>query len=68
MTAPGSAARGGPGAVASPCIDVCVLDRAGGRCQGCLRTMAEIAAWPTADDDWKRSVLARIEERRREQG
>ncbi|ANB18755.1 NUDIX hydrolase [Dokdonella koreensis DS-123] len=28
----------------SPCIGLCLLDR-DGRCEGCLRTGAEIAGW-----------------------
>jgi predicted Fe-S protein YdhL (DUF1289 family) len=30
---------------ASPCIRICQMDRATGLCIGCLRTLAEIAAW-----------------------
>jgi predicted Fe-S protein YdhL (DUF1289 family) len=33
------------GDVASPCIDVCRMDRRTGLCEGCLRTIDEIAAW-----------------------
>ena len=50
--------------VRSPCVDVCRMDAATGWCEGCLRTIPEIAAWSTMDDDAKRAVLARLDERR----
>ena len=35
-----------PNAVApSPCINVCRMDAASGLCEGCARTLAEIAGW-----------------------
>jgi predicted Fe-S protein YdhL (DUF1289 family) len=55
------------GAVASPCIDVCRMNEASGLCEGCLRTLDEIAAWGSLDDEAKREVLARLRERRRTQ-
>lgn len=36
-------------AVLSPCIGVCTM-RADGLCQGCLRTVDEIAAWSRLSD------------------
>jgi uncharacterized protein len=50
--------------VASPCINVCRMDAASGLCEGCLRTIEEIAAWGTMDDDDKRVVWQRLEQRR----
>lgn len=50
--------------VASPCINVCRMDAASGLCEGCLRTIDEIAAWGTMDDDDKRAVWQRLEQRR----
>ncbi|WP_245933136.1 DUF1289 domain-containing protein [Caballeronia novacaledonica] len=35
-----------------------------GFCDGCLRTIDEIAAWASSGDDEKRAVLARVESRR----
>lgn len=54
------AARGIP----SPCINVCRMDAASGLCEGCLRTLDEIAAWGTMDEDDKRAVWQRLEQRR----
>lgn len=50
--------------VPSPCIDVCRMDAASGWCEGCLRTLDEIAAWSTMADDERRAVLERLAERR----
>jgi predicted Fe-S protein YdhL (DUF1289 family) len=50
--------------VASPCVDVCRMNPATGFCDGCLRTIDEIAAWSSLDDDAKRAVLARVDSRR----
>jgi uncharacterized protein len=38
-----------------------------GLCEGCLRTIDEIAAWSTMDDDTKRRVWRLIEQRQAEQ-
>ena len=45
-----------PGAVPSPCINVCRMDAATGWCEGCQRTLAEIAAWSGLSDEHKRAV------------
>jgi predicted Fe-S protein YdhL (DUF1289 family) len=50
--------------VASPCIDVCRMNADTGFCDGCFRTIDEIASWSAYDDDAKRAVLARVESRR----
>jgi predicted Fe-S protein YdhL (DUF1289 family) len=50
-------------AVPSPCIDVCRIDDASGLCEGCLRSLDEIAAWSTMDDDAKRAVWAALDAR-----
>ena len=52
------------GGVPSPCINVCRMDPASGLCEGCLRTIDEIAAWGTLDDDGKRAVWQQLEQRR----
>lgn len=51
------------GSVPSPCMSVCRMDAATGWCEGCLRTLDEIAAWGTLDDEGKRSVWRIIERR-----
>lgn len=50
--------------VPSPCIGLCELDAATGLCRGCLRTMDEIASWPTLGTAEKRHVIERLVHRR----
>jgi predicted Fe-S protein YdhL (DUF1289 family) len=50
--------------VASPCISVCRMDARTGWCEGCLRTLDEIAAWSRLDDDRKRAVWLELSRRR----
>ena len=50
--------------VASPCTSVCRMDARTGWCEGCLRTLDEIAAWSKLDDADKRQVWALLEQRR----
>jgi len=54
--------------VESPCIGVCVIDEATGLCEGCLRTLEEVAIWGSSTAAQRRQVLARIEARRRVDG
>jgi predicted Fe-S protein YdhL (DUF1289 family) len=51
--------------VPSPCVSLCKMNRDTGFCEGCLRTIDEIVAWSSANDEFKRSVWAEI--RRREE-
>ena len=53
-----AAARGEP--VPSPCVSVCRMAAASGLCEGCLRTLDEIAAWSTMDDAARRTVWLHI--------
>ncbi|MCZ7566353.1 MAG: DUF1289 domain-containing protein [Burkholderiales bacterium] len=50
--------------VASPCIDICRMDPASGLCEGCLRTLDEIACWAGMSNDDKRAVLESLAVRR----
>lgn len=52
-----------PADVASPCINVCRMHAATGWCEGCARSLDEIAAWSRADEASKRAILARLPER-----
>ena len=49
--------------VPSPCISVCRVDAGSGWCEGCLRTLDEIAAWSRLGNDAKRGVWRIIEQR-----
>ena len=50
--------------IPSPCVNVCRLDAATGWCEGCLRTIDELAAWSTLDDADKRRVWKLLPARR----
>lgn len=50
--------------VASPCINICRMDDATGWCEGCLRTLDEIAWWSELDEADKQAVLVQIDARR----
>ncbi|MDB5899157.1 MAG: hypothetical protein JWP41_2759 [Ramlibacter sp.] len=47
----------------SPCISVCRMDAVTGLCEGCLRTLDEIAEWGGATDAQRRSTWARLLQR-----
>ncbi|WP_255440410.1 DUF1289 domain-containing protein [Caenimonas sedimenti] len=49
--------------VPSPCISICRIDPVSEICQGCFRTLDEIAAWSTLDDLRKRDIWRAIERR-----
>jgi hypothetical protein len=53
-----------PSRVASPCVSVCRMNAGTGLCEGCLRTIDEIAGWSSFDDGTRLSVLQAIEARR----
>ena len=49
--------------IASPCVNVCVIDQQGRLCTGCYRTLDEIAAWSRMGDEEKRATWRLIEQR-----
>ena len=53
-----------PEGVSSPCTDVCKMSPVTGYCEGCQRTIAEIAGWSEYTDGQKRAVLARLPARK----
>ncbi len=53
----------GAAEVPSPCVSVCRMDSASGYCEGCFRTLDEIAAWSRLGDADKRNVWRFIAER-----
>lgn len=54
--------------IASPCVNVCVMDEASGLCRGCYRTLDEIARWSVMGDGEKRVVIALLEARKSKMG
>jgi uncharacterized protein len=63
---PGCRPEGAPVSegVPSPCISVCRMNPQTGLCEGCLRTLDEIAAWSRMGDEDKRRVWALLPQRR----
>lgn len=52
----------------SPCIGICRIEPDSGLCEGCLRTLGEIADWPMLSVREKDALLWRLRERRGEGG
>ncbi len=52
------------GRAPSPCVDVCRMNPARDLCEGCFRTVDEIAAWSRMNDRDKFAVLAQLDARR----
>jgi uncharacterized protein len=48
----------------SPCVGICRMDAVGHFCTGCMRTLDEIAAWSTATEETRFTVLRLAAERR----
>jgi predicted Fe-S protein YdhL (DUF1289 family) len=61
MTAPAASPRE---EVASPCINVCRMNPETALCEGCYRTLDEIAGWSGMSAEERRVVLARLPARR----
>lgn len=49
--------------IPSPCIGVCSMHGTTGLCEGCWRSLEEIAGWSRANDTDKHAVWARIAQR-----
>jgi predicted Fe-S protein YdhL (DUF1289 family) len=54
--------------VPSPCVSICRMDMDTGYCEGCRRTLDEIAAWGRMADADKRAVWIGIAKRIDEEG
>ena len=50
--------------VPSPCNEDCHYDAELELCQGCFRTLSEVAGWMDMTVDQRREVMARVERRR----
>jgi predicted Fe-S protein YdhL (DUF1289 family) len=50
--------------VVSPCNNVCKMNPGTALCEGCFRTLDEIAAWSGMSTEQKRAVLALLPARR----
>ena len=68
LTLTGGNAPGMPAApprpIATPCVQVCMVDGESGLCLGCFRTLGEIASWARLTDDQRSTLLADLPTRR----
>jgi len=53
-----------PVAVESPCVNICRIDPATGWCEGCARSLDEIARWSSTDDADRQAILDALPARR----
>ncbi len=53
-----------PRAIATPCVQVCVMDDASGLCLGCFRTLQEIGGWAKMDDAARAAIMVALPARR----
>ncbi len=49
-----------PRSIATPCVQVCVVDGASGLCLGCFRTLPEIAGWSGLTDAERAAITAQL--------
>jgi hypothetical protein len=49
-----------PLAVTSPCIGICAVDDETGRCDGCARTLDEIAGWTAMGPERREQVMGEL--------
>lgn len=47
----------------SPCVKICVIDPSSKLCEGCGRTLQEIAQWARLSEAERQAVMARLSER-----
>ncbi|WP_186418919.1 DUF1289 domain-containing protein [Bosea sp. CS1GBMeth4] len=50
-------------AISTPCVEICVIDPARRLCEGCGRTLQEIAQWSRLSEAERLAVMATLEER-----
>ena len=55
--------RVAPVRVLSPCTGVCRIDSADARCQGCARTLHEIARWTAMSEAERDRIMRELPER-----
>lgn len=53
-----------PAPIATPCVQVCVVDGESGLCLGCLRTLPEIAGWQALAAAERERIMGELPARR----
>lgn len=49
-----------PRPIATPCVQVCIVDGATGLCLGCRRTLQEICGWSRFSDAERAAIMAEL--------
>jgi uncharacterized protein len=49
-----------PRPIITPCIGVCTMDERSGLCDGCARTLDEIARWGSMDEAQRRRLMDEV--------
>ena len=50
-------------AISSPCRDICCLNDDTGLCEGCGRTISEIAQWTSLTEAARKSIMEQVPQR-----
>ena len=50
--------------IATPCVQVCVVDGASGLCLGCFRTLSEVGAWSGLSVVQRAAIMADLPARK----
>lgn len=53
-----------PRSIATPCVQVCIVDGASSLCLGCYRTLQEIGGWSGMSDDERAAIIADLPSRK----
>lgn len=53
-----------PRSIATPCVQVCVVDGASSLCLGCYRTLQEIGGWSRLSDAQRAAIIADLPSRK----
>ena len=53
-----------PHPIATPCVQVCIVDGRSGLCLGCYRTLPEIGGWSRLTDRQRATIMAALPDRR----
>jgi len=49
--------------IETPCIKICVIDQDTSLCQGCGRSLEEIARWGSFSDEQRRQIMKQLKAR-----
>lgn len=52
--------------ISTPCVKICIIDPASRLCEGCGRTLTEIAQWSRLSEAERLAIMARLPERLRQ--